>query len=299
MSDSDVSSSNSARGVTQCGESVARECVLSSWLCPCQPQTPPGRFSKCLPGKPSHQTAKPPHWTPANPPMWATSLELGWWLGQTECACPTTRIVKRPGPWCGLQGSGAQIRHSRGLLVIKHTPGFSLRRNHWCEISFQCVQQLAVWLIVPLGCKSQHTTRPRVCSFDTPTNHIGVPQSSQHRRVDHKRQRSLLIDLGGLPFLTGTQTKPLRGRVPSQNWPLRTAKTAGSSAATPVLLSSTDVTPWPLLEAVQQPTPLANPSAGPPSTLAFPRRNEEQNLPGDTAAWGRDPSKSCPYPPLW
>ena len=63
----------------------------------------------------------------------------------------------------------------------------------------------------------------------------------------------------------------LGGRVTSQYWPPQNTQTAaGSSVATPVLLSSTDVTPWPHLETVvQEPTPLAIPSAGPPSTLAF------------------------------
>ena len=92
---------------TQCGESVARECVLLSWLCPClkrllggSPNAWPGTLSPDCQTSPldSRESTHVQH-----PLSW----DGGWgrrsdqWFVVGICACPTTRIVKRPGPWCG------------------------------------------------------------------------------------------------------------------------------------------------------------------------------------------------------
>ena len=77
-------------------------------------------------------------------------------------------------PKLKLIGGILQICHSNGLLIIRHTPGSPLRCNGWCEISFQNVQQLAIWPIV-LGLYTLISALhfPGVAASPTqhPTNH--------------------------------------------------------------------------------------------------------------------------------
>ena len=80
--------------------------------------------------------------------------------------------VKRPGPWCGLQGSGAQIRHSRG--PSSSTTRLALRFG---------------WLIVPLQISTHHEVQGlQLLPRDTPTN-----RHNPHNTVVITRGNNILV----------------------------------------------------------------------------------------------------------